>query len=216
MISFTNKFVYHHVPKCGGTSVENALSDYWPVVHNTGMKKLNKWRTGEVWTINFQHALPEEILGYFPETKDFKSFTTVRNPWSRMVSYFYHLKRLLRIREDVTFDEFVEILANEARTKARYQVGHFGNVHCPADFIMPYTDWFSEREPDMYVRLEGLSEGFDVVCDYIDVEKTTLPHLNKTDHKHYSIYYTDRSLEMVGDMYEKDILKFNYSFEKNA
>ena len=216
MISFSNKFVYHHIPKCGGTSIEAALSDYWPEKHRTSIKKMNKWRTGEIWTINFQHALPEEILNYFPETKDFKSFTTIRNPWARMVSYFYHLKRLVRIKDDITFDDFIEIILNESKTRARYEVGHFGNAHCPADFIQPYTKWFSQKEPDMYVKLEGLNKGFGLVCDYMDIENTSLPHLNKTDHKHYSTYYTNRPLEMVGDMFEEDILKFNYSFEKHA
>ena len=40
-----------------------------------------------------------------------------------------------------------------------------------------------------------------------------LPHKNKTDHKHYSAYYNDKTKEIIAEVFREDVDKFNYSFE---
>lgn len=61
-------------------------------------------------------------------------------------------------------------------------------------------------------RFENLQNDFDKICDIIKIPRSTLPHANKSSHKHYSEYYSDRTRKMIGKKYKEDIEEFGYNF----
>ena len=65
---------------------------------------------------------------------------------------------------------------------------------------------------DFIGRFEKLQEDFDYVCEQIGVKSIKLPHVKKTEHKHYTEYYNDEMVKIVEDVYISDITRFDYKF----
>ena len=81
MISFSNNFIFIHINKTAGSSIEVALKDY-------GIKK------PLIKEGNFphsQHFKYDDYKDYIGDNfTNFYTFTVVRNPWDRVVSYYHN------------------------------------------------------------------------------------------------------------------------------
>ena len=80
MISFSNKFIYIHVPKCGGTSVLNKIG-YLTTFNKSGWGKQDHSFMSETKT----HLSNQNFEEYY-------KFTIVRNTWNRLASLWGHNK----------------------------------------------------------------------------------------------------------------------------
>ena len=118
MISLKHKFIFIHIPKCCGTSIEESLvddscifrSNTWP--HNLKLKNpLNHCTLKDI----------EESKVLYPNFDKFYSFTFTRNPFDRLVSEYFYLKSRLKLSDNIK-KELIH-LANQNKT------GVMGN-HC--------------------------------------------------------------------------------------
>ena len=72
MISHKYKCIFIHIPKTGGTSIENALLG------------------GKKQPTRIKHKRAKDYLKQYPkEWKQYFKFTVIRNPWDWMVSWYY-------------------------------------------------------------------------------------------------------------------------------
>lgn len=78
-------FIFVHVPKTGGMSILNSMSCWNTIYHE-----------------NIEHDI-EKIKKKKEDPDSYFKFTTIRNPWDRMVSNFFFHKQ--RIHNDVTLHE---------------------------------------------------------------------------------------------------------------
>ena len=204
MINHEHKFIFIHIPKCGGTSVENAL--FKPVKKRT-VKDLwmlpNKYQTGGLQHLMASHIIQEVGEDIFSK---YFTFSFVRNPWDKMVSQYTYtiakrptLLKRIGITESASFKEYID---RSMVAKLHVQWDHqykflYKNKKCVVDFIG---------------RFENLQQDFDTICDRIGIPQPKLPHRNKTKHKHYTEYYDDETREIVAKKYAKDIELFGYKF----
>ena len=76
--------------------------------------------------------------------------------------------------------------------------------------------WISDKQGnllmDYVMRFESLQEGFSEVCSKLGLPDYQLPHTFKTNHEHYSSYYSQDAKECVNKHYKKDLHEFNYRF----
>ena len=193
MISKKHKFIFVHITKCGGTSVQNALEKY-------GGEYL--WKRDEMRNENHQIIHPKHVLAEkYSLTKYWKNsfkFTFVRNPWSREISGYFYRKRMTDFRG--TFEEH---LASKNFINLPL---HHGNQY---NWLVSHN---GKMELDFIGRFENFQEDFDIISDKIGIPQQQLPYDNKTKHKHYTEYYNDETKQIVAEKYTKDIEYFGYEF----
>ncbi len=97
----------------------------------------------------------------------------------------------------------------------------------PIDFVRFVPEWYNQVDlisgrnknilTDYIIRFENLNEDWDNMFKDLGMETPVLPYgnkFNKTEHKHYSEYYDDETIELVHKLFKKDFDSFGYKFEK--
>jgi hypothetical protein len=214
-ISYSNKFIFIHIPKVAGNSIRKALSPYIP--RNYFGNLLNKSATllGEdrlfrkayiptrfkvfpphIWAMRLQKYIPEYMFDKYYK------FAFVRNPWDRLVS-FYHfiLARPQHNRHHIikTFNDFPAyidwIVENDVRLQKKHVADKNGNI------IVDYVG-----------RFENISNDFSHISNQIGVT-ASLPHINISQREDYKNYYTDELAEKIFIAFREDIEFFGYQYD---
>jgi hypothetical protein len=192
MISHKHKFIFVHINKTGGTSIEVLLKRY--------SNKFKKHQS--IIDLNKEAS-----------SNDYFKFTFVRNSWDRFLSiYKYRIKtnQTNLASNPASFKEWAKNIYDK-------NPKHY-NAHNSQKLLMlsEQLDWITDIDGsinmDFIGRFENLQEDFNTVCDKIGILRQELPHYNKTKHKHYTEYYDDETREIVAEKYAKDIEYFGYKF----
>jgi hypothetical protein len=210
MISHKHKFIFIHIPKTGGTSIESIFKP-------SAVDKDVRLKHNPISTKIFQK----------PKFNDYFKFTIVRNPWDLVCSLYnymwksdyswpmswrkkkkvnapYHLK--LTLSEWVKDPSFkhtsprsLSIFSKPGRFAEKNQI-----------------DWLTNKKGKMimdYVgRFENLQSDFNVICKKIGIPSTKLSHTNKSNSKSYHKFYDDEAIDIVRRHYARDIEYFGYEF----
>jgi len=91
MISHSHKFIFVHVPRCGGISMRYALRRFKPRRVRFHMPA-SEWKKTDP-----------------PRFNDYFTFSFVRNPWDRVLSdYFWHLREGGFKQKDFNREDFLK------------------------------------------------------------------------------------------------------------
>jgi len=202
MISLQKGFLFVHIPKTAGNSIQSVLRDYsedqlvalrkeQDGIERFGLRN-PKYKLRKHSTLSeYQDALGDE------QFRDLYKFTCVRNPWDRMVSYYF-----TPTQNPETWD----------RRKFR---GIISNVVSISDYLrLDDRDVDSFANVDFIMRFENLAGDFRAVCAAIGISPSTLPQYNRSNREHYSKYYDDELRELVRTRFAAEIERFNYAFEE--
>jgi len=202
MISLQKRFLFVHIPKTAGNSIQSALRDY----SEDQLVALRKEQDGverfglrnPKYQIKKHSMLREYHDALGPEQfRDLYKFTCVRNPWDRMVSYYF---TPTQHPETWNRKKFREIIFKAVSVADYLRLGDgeedpFANV-------------------DHIIRFENLADDFAAVCAAIEISPPTLPQYNRSHRDHYTKYYDDELRELVRTRFAAEIERFNYTFEE--
>ena len=202
MISFQKGFLFVHIPKTAGNSIQSALRDY----SEDQLVALRKEQDGierfglrnPKYKIRKHSTLREyrDTLGDEQFRKLYR-FACVRNPWDRMVSYY-----------------FTPTQSAESWDREKFH-GIISNAISVGDYLRLNQN---EKNPfanvDYIMRFENLANDFRTVCNQLDISPVTLPQYNRSMREHYSKYYDDELREFVRNRFTEDIERFGYTFEE--
>jgi hypothetical protein len=205
-------FIFIHIPKCAGTSIEQA---FLPVAtQRTTFRELTAEDRHRYWLPGAEALQHRKLRAYilnFQTNKYFK-FSFVRNPWDRAVSQINYLASAARARvfQGKTFTDQVRIYCN---TKAMLWGHDLG-----ANQVNYLAGTSGMVEMDYIGRFESLPADFNIVCEKIGIQPAPpLSHIFNSQRKlHYSAYYDAESAELIGRRFAKDIDFFGYRFERMA
>jgi len=202
MISFQKRLLFIHIPKTAGNSIQSVLRDHSEdelVVLQSEQDGVERFGLrNPKYKIKKHSTLAEyhEALG----SEQFRSlykFTCVRNPWDRMVSYYF-----TPTQSPQTWD----------RKKFRRIISKAVSV---ADYLrLNVLDNDPFENLNYIIRFENLASDFRTVCAALDISPTTLPQYNRSNREHYSKYYDDELRELVRDRFAPEIDRFAYVFEQ--
>lgn len=180
-------FIFVHINKAGGSSVEQALG--LPLKNHTT-------------AIEYR-----ELLGEARWKRVF-TFSLVRNPWDRAVSQYHFRIQTAQTGMDVSPPTFTEWIR---RTYGEQDPALFNNPK----FFAPQYRWISDEAGelivDMVCKLENITEDFATVCAHIN-RQVPIPHVNRTKRGPYRDYYDSDTQEVIRRWFERDIELFEYTF----
>jgi len=202
MISLQKRFLFVHIPKTAGNSIQSALRDYsedqlvalrkeQDGIERFGLRSPN-YNVKKHSTLREYH----DALGG-EQFRNLYKFTCVRNPWDRMVSYYFTPTQSPENWDRIKFREIISKAVSIA-DYLRLDDGEedpFANV----DYIM---------------RFESLAEDFRTVCGTLNISPATLPRYNRSTREHYSKYYDDELRKLVRKRFAREIERFGYAFEE--
>lgn len=221
MISTSRKFIFIHYPKTGGNSIQKSLLEYSDdalvptrFTSRSGYKEdfdtyNSKYRTHKHSTLhNYRQELEPSLF------KNLFKFTTIRNPWDRMISYYFSPHRQTSKWSREKFIEFVNKvspLRHFTVSKSNFRtVRKFNKLRYR--FKRPCKRL--NAEIDYIMKFENLEDDFKTVCNKVGIPETPLPVINRSTRKHYSRYYDEELVKLVGNRFWEEIEFGCYSFEK--
>jgi hypothetical protein len=204
MLSLSHKFLFVHIPKTGGNSIQKILQPHSEdrIVALTAQDGMERFEVRGRFTQHKHATLADYHSRVPPELfAELFKFCAVRNPWSRAVSFYFTPRRWMK-RGTSPFwsrDDFLELLAQLPPMvdylKIDGQIQTLGGI----------------------IEYEHLSEQLRSVLDRVglEIDGGQLPHLNRSLAGDYRAYFeADRDLvDLVAERYREDIAYFGYRFE---
>lgn len=180
----SHNLTFVHIPKNAGSSVVDWLEANFEILAIKGHPNLDMIKTE--WAVG-------------------KTFAIVRNPWARMVSAYFYLKQYgfyweqnnIKTEDDFpSWDDFI--------SRLDYNTASWNTIGTnQLDWISPGVDWI--------LRAEHLEQDFVAIQNYLGCQ-VPLPYINTSQHNDYRSYYTDEQRIKIGQVFERDITAFGYSF----
>ena len=240
-IDVERKFLFIHIPKTGGTSINKYLNlcednplygSFTAVIAKNGPTapptyELPMWKQHftpiELFSYSYNHADP----ALYVKMHDFFKFSFVRNPWDREVSNLFWMKKTNLIKKDATLKEYFSyVISCQEHWHKAIESGTWKPDHkCRAiatilTHCKPMQVFIDDTTPGLKInfigRFENLLDDMQTICeDHLDIpfNPEEFPWEKKaTNKKHYTEYYDDETREMVEVANKKLIERFNYKF----
>ena len=212
MINFDKKFLFSHPQKCGGSSIELALQRELKLNDEDHMVYLHKHLgLSSVIEIIEKH-------GY--DVKDFFKFAIIRNPWDRMVSWYYMAKNVLIYHKlndpnsppaEIYFYKKIESM--NFQDFCVFQYDEPINRLVPTEELLCHNGEFLM---DFVIQFDHIKEGFDYCMQKIGFTNMKLPHVEFNTHRPkvpYQSYYNNKTKDIIGKQFKFDIDFFGFTFE---
>jgi hypothetical protein len=228
----TDKFVFVHLPRSGGTFVSEVIRKFFPSAHEVGYHLPRALLPGK-----FSH-LP--VLG------------TVRNPWEFYVSWYHHQQSSNRHGPLISFvtenrkldfvqttrnalnlgvSDKLDVLIQALPEDFNYQERHVSNLTRDVMrkirgtgiglYTFRFNEMFGQADDIHFCRVESLRsdlmaffDGIGAASDALRRYVLGLDKKNISEHLHYSTYYTPELAELVSIRDRPLIERFGYVFEQ--
>ncbi len=217
ILSHSKQFVFIHIYKNAGTSIQTALKKWNSLEDNIILKGLRKIAKIEVYQMGYMsrlkminslktsHGNLRDLERYLPENllQSYFKFAIVRNPWSWQVSlYEYARKNTDHFQHQLhrNFSNFGDYILWRVENEPIFQTDFI--VNNKGDFGINYLG-----------RFEDLDKSFEYCCNYLNISSRSLQKKNVSVSKDYRGYYNEKTAEIIAEVFKKDVENFGYDFD---
>jgi hypothetical protein len=228
MYSHKDKFIYVHIPKCGGTFIKHFL------LSNID----DRYKDNQDFSLFqndydlYSEAPLNVVCKKIPNWKDYYIFSIVRNPFDRVTSMFSFLggwkyedikkrrvnmenlplfEKFNKFYKDKDFDGFVEFcfLTDELK---KFHGGYFDSY---VDRLTPPNG--NHNYVNVF-KLEYIEKLIHALCDKYKFDSKIFTDWRQNSSKDYRLYndyksyYTDKSYNLVKEHFNLDLEVYNYEF----
>jgi hypothetical protein len=217
MLSIHKQFLFIHVPKTGGNSIQNILRNYSEdkiVIrgeHQDGIERFevrnDKYEVTKHSTLKHYQTILEP-----PVYQKLFKFATIRNPYEQMISWYFSPHRGVRewvrqdfinlVKEVPTLREYISLSTIYSLNIIIEKLGLSIKLQPPK----------LEQDIDFLMRFESLEQDFKKVCEMIAIPYETLPIRNQSERQHYTTYFDEELKDIVYQKFREEIEFGGYDF----
>jgi len=202
IISHKDKYIFLSNRKCASTTLRTLLSEYTKeclVVSGNSPFNVFKYDDGlDVDKENIDLHLEAKRLKKIFDIKgwdwnSYYKFTTIRNPWDRVVSTYFFVKQFTKSFRDTIVEDINTFF------------------HKIENFVL---DSNGKLLVDDIFKVENLNDDINIIFEKIgiSVEIDSVPIINTINHKPYREYYNKETKNIITEYYKTEIEEFNYDF----
>lgn len=200
------KLFFVHLPKTGGTSIENTLLEYlgYPDMAGLGLREQREFNIGTQHIL--QHEPLTSLLAHRSDLSAFRGFTVVRDPKGRSLSEYGH-QQAYRNRGLVDPDTGIHLTYQDA-VESGVLFSNASRYHNwpQCRFLVGY------RDLDIRVlRYERLDEDWAALTRDLLGEEVALRHDNRSRNRPSDTSLTDRGADMLDRWWGVDRKVFGYA-----
>lgn len=215
IISPGRRFIFVHIPKTGGTALGLALEARAMkddiLIGDTPKARARKGRlkgvksAGRLW----KHSTLADIQGLVSadDLASFFTFTLVRNPWDRAVSYYHWLRDQSFAHPAIGLAKTHDFAGFLAHPKTQTALRLW-----PASAYM--RDGSGVERASTFVRLEHLDSDLAPVEAHLGFRLGPIARANPSAREvDYRRYYSAQSADLLAQVCAEDIARFGYRFD---
>lgn len=234
-IFYNKKIIFVRIPKTASLSMYTSIIDAGGLEWDVNFRSKSS-KPGPL------HEKITEIKGRLKSDlfDDFFKFAFIRNPWDWFLSWIVYKQTLNKYKTLKRFDfnEWVEEIGAVIESRGgeywtpgleftKYIVGE-KPIGCSFQSCRSHMrgecvclvknkqyEYIYDKDKNLLVdfvgRFENIEEDWAFVTSKVGL-KDNLVHLNKSNHKYYREVYTDKTAEIVYNLFKKDIDLFGYKF----
>lgn len=214
IISWGRSYIFVHAPKTGGTSMalaleERAMKDDIMLGDTPkALKRRRKMKDVETAGRLWKHSTLADIDGLVlpHHIERMFTFTMVRNPWNRIVSYYHWLREqtfehpAVALSQQLDFDGFLQDRSMQRTLRSAPAVSYMRDVN-------------GAEQCNAYIRLEHFAQDAAPLFAHLGFE-FALPKVNSSTREDaYQGYYTEDTRKIVATCCADDIARFGYVFD---
>ena len=200
LVNNKRKLVFIHIPKNAGTTFKSVLYSTHGDV---------EWKRPFTDEKKYTHTPLKSFYASFPESKDYKVITIIRNPYERALSWYSYY------RTPTYYNRHPQMRALHYAQQPFLEFLKWYNRSFKSKWeMLPQVWWYTHKNKlhsDYQIRFENLEQDINKVSKELEMDIIKIPHNNKSSESlTVGDVYCDESISIINEWYKEDFKKLDY------